>query len=175
MLDIVFGMLPCKLHVLDPTEKHYSFLTTVYERLQVLTTKKRIRAEKAKDLHNILVYTSIRDYKNKLRVHEIKEYPVTLEDLKNTEWVWRKKVDILKGKTVQSKPHKVASYTTKVPPEILNLYREVYMSLDIFFVNKSIFFITLGHKIDYTSITYMSNRKLNTVFKAFKSLHKFYL
>ena len=175
MPDMVFDMLPCGLHVFDPTEKHHSFLTTVHERLQVLTTKQRIRAEKAKDLHNTLAYASIRDYKNKLRAHEIEECLVTLEDLENTEWVWRKEVGILKGKTVRSKPHRVASYTTKVPPEILNLHKEVCMSLDIFFVNKSIFFITLGRKINYTSITHLSNRKLDTVYKVFKSLYKFYL
>ena len=84
---MVFDMLLCELHVFDPTEEHYLFLTTVHECLQVLTTKQRIGAEKAKDLHNTLAYASIRDYKNKLRAHEIEECPVTLEDLENTEWV----------------------------------------------------------------------------------------
>jgi hypothetical protein len=50
-----------------------------------------------------------------------------------------KDIAALKGKTTRSKPDPVARDFVKVPVELLNLHRDVFLTVDIFFVNKSRF------------------------------------
>jgi len=53
----------------------------------------------------------------------------------------------------------------------LSLHKEVYLTIDIFFVSKIPFFITLSRKIDFTSNTHLASRKLEGVYKAFKIIY----
>jgi hypothetical protein len=53
----------------------------------------------------------------------------------------------LKGKTTQTKPDPVARDFVKVPMELLKLHKEVYITANLFFVNKIPFFLMLSHKI----------------------------
>ena len=46
--------------------------------------------------------------------------------------------------------------------------------MDIFFVAKIPFFLTLSRKIDFTSATHLVNRKLESVYNAFKEVYAFY-
>jgi hypothetical protein len=48
----------------------------------------------------------------------------------------------LKGKTTWTKPDPVARDIVKVPVELLKLHKEVYITADLFFVNKIQFFLT---------------------------------
>jgi hypothetical protein len=48
------------------------------------------------------------------------------------------------------------------------------ISIDIFFVNKIIFFITLSQKNCFTTVAHLSNRKVDTIFKAFEGIFKYY-
>ena len=63
----------------------------------------------------------------------------------------------------------------KVPKELLNLHKDVFLSVDIFFVNKIAFFLTLSRKICFTSVNHLANRKVPQIFKAFKEMYSYYL
>ena len=47
--------------------------------------------------------------------------------------------------------------------------------MDVFFVNKIQFFITLSRKIYFTTVTHLANRKISTIFAALKSIFMNYL
>jgi hypothetical protein len=53
--------------------------------------------------------------------------------------IWGKNIAALKGKTTRSKTHPVARDYVKVPKELLKLHKDVFMTTDIFFVNKILF------------------------------------
>ena len=63
----------------------------------------------------------------------------------------------------------------KVPMKLLQLHKEVFMTLDIFFVNKIPFFLTLSRKICFTAATHLANRTVPQIFMAFKEIYQYYL
>jgi hypothetical protein len=58
--------------------------------------------------------------------------------------IWGKDVSALKGKTVWSKAPRVHGVALRVPKEFIKHHKEVFITMDIFFVNKIPFFLTLS-------------------------------
>ena len=63
----------------------------------------------------------------------------------------------------------------EIPIEIRQLHRIVTLSIDVFFVNKIPFFITLSQKLMFTTVTHLENLKAPTIFKSLKSIFYYYL
>jgi len=80
----------------------------------------------------------------------------------------------LKGVTTRSKSQPVSSDIIKIPPEILKLHRQIYLAMDIFFVNKIPFLTTISRANNYTSVEHLKDRKADTIFSAFKNIYAFY-
>ena len=70
-----------------------------------------------------------------IRNNQIKEYHVTVEDADVALNIWGKNIAALKGKTTWSKPNTVVRDSVKIPVDFLKLHKEVFLTLDIFFVN----------------------------------------
>ena len=100
---------------------------------------------------------------------------MTIDDINRAEKIWGKDVSALKGKTVKKKPTPVTRDIVKVPKEFMKLHNEVMISIDIFFVNKIAFFLSLSRVIYYTGTSHLADRKVGTIFKAFKEIFVFYL
>jgi hypothetical protein len=81
----------------------------------------------------------------------------------------------LKGKTTRSKSTPVARDFVKVPMEMMKLHKEVYLTMDIFFLNKIPFFLTLSRKICFTAVNHLSSRSTRQIFEAFKDIYLYYL
>ena len=63
----------------------------------------------------------------------------------------------------------------KVPKDFMRLHQDVFLTLDIFFVTaQNPFLLTLSRKIDFTSATHLADRKVETIFAAFKEVYQFY-
>ena len=114
------------------------------------------------------------DYTWILKLNQIKDCPVSIKDAKVATKIWGPNIAALKGKTTRSTPKHVIADTVKIPVKIQELHKFITISINIFFVNKIIFFITLSQKIFFTIVTHLSNCKVDTIFKAFKSIFKFY-
>jgi len=63
----------------------------------------------------------------------------------------------------------------EIPVKIRELHRLVTLSIDVFYVNKIPFFITLSQKLMFTTVTHLANRKISTIFQALKSILYNYL
>jgi hypothetical protein len=59
--------------------------------------------------------------------------------------------------------------------ELLKLHKEVYITADLFFVNKIPFFLTLSCKICFTTINDLTGRTALQIFKAFKEIYQYSL
>jgi hypothetical protein len=81
----------------------------------------------------------------------------------------------LKGKTSQNKPDLVARDFVKVPMELLKLHKEVYITANLFFVNKIPFFLTLSCKICFKAINYLADGTVPQLFMTFKEIYQYYL
>ena len=63
--------------------------------------------------------------------------PVTVDDIEVAHKIWGKSLASLKGKTTRKKPQPVAARDfIKVPRELMSLHKDVYLTADLFFVNK---------------------------------------
>ena len=62
----------------------------------------------------------------------------------------------------------------KIPVEMRDLHKFITLSIDVFYVNKIIFFITLSQNICFTTVTHLSDPKMEMIFKAFKGMFKYY-
>jgi hypothetical protein len=72
-------------------------------------------------------------------------------------------------------PDPVARDFVKVPVELLKLHKQVYVTADLFFVNKIPFFLTLSHKICFKAINHLADRTIPQIFMAFKEIYQYYL
>ncbi len=81
----------------------------------------------------------------------------------------------LKGKTVRKRPEPVKTDIVSILKEIRELHKELTLTIDIFFVNKIPFFLTLSRVLYFTTVTHLPDRSLDQVFKALKGIFYYYL
>ena len=162
-------------HYYDPSREEFSFVVTVKDNMLPYSKWQIQAAEKAKTFYDCLAYPSTPDYKWILQSNQIKECPLSTEDAKIADKIWGPNIAALKGKTTCSTPEHVAIDIVEVPMEIRTLHRNVTLSINVFFVNKIPFLITLSRKKCFTTITHLSNQKIHTIFKEFKAIFTYYL
>jgi hypothetical protein len=174
--NMEFRMHKSGLHNYDPRkDNEFAFVSTVSENKEGFTKKQIKGAETARALYATLSYPSMKYFKWVLRSNQIKDCPVTVQDVDVASKIWEKNIAALKGKTIRSKSTPVARDFVKVPPEILKLHREVFLTVDIFFVCKIPFFLTLSRKICFTAANHLMYRAIPDIFKAFKKIYQYYL
>ena len=63
----------------------------------------------------------------------------------------------------------------KVPLELIKLHRDVELAIDIFFVNKHIFFTTYSTKICFSTVTHLMTREKEAIWEALLVTYNMYL
>ena len=99
---------------------------------------------------------------------------MTLEDVDVALKIWGKKIAALKVNTAQSKPNTLARDSVKFPVDLLKLHIEVFLTLEIFFVNKIPFF-TLSRKICFIVVNHLAKRTVLQIFATYKEIYQYYL
>ena len=177
--DMVFKPHPSGLHVFDEDDPRgiasYSFVATVEENMSLFTKRQVASAELARNLQAGLAYPSVPDLKWIVQANLLKDSPVTAQDVDVALKIWGPSVALLKGKTVRRKPPLVLEDIVEVPKELRQLHKRVTLTIDIFFVNSAPYFATLSLRICFLSVTHLQNRKIDTIFKALKAMHNYYL
>ena len=67
--------------------------------------------------------------------------------------VWGPNISVLKGKTVRSQPGPVKLDLFQIPKEIRDLHKQATLSIDIFYVNKIPFLVTLSRVLCFMTST----------------------
>jgi hypothetical protein len=161
------------LHCYDPRDDNGNLVFNTVSKNMELFLKRQVKeAETAHWLHATLSYPSLKDFKWVTRSDQIKNCPVTAENVDVALKIWGKNIAALKGKTTRKKPDPVARDMAKVPMNLLQLHKEVFMTLDVFFVNSVPFFLTLSRKTCFTAVTQLANRTVPQIFKAFKEIYQ---
>jgi hypothetical protein len=174
--NMEFRMHTCGLHYYDPrNEKHLAFINTVSENKEGFTKRQIKGAELARTLYKTLSYPSMKDFKWVIRRNQIKDFPVTVQDIDVDLKIWGKNIAALKGKTTRRKTIPVVRDNVKVPLELMKLHKEVFLTTDILFVNKNPFFLTLSRKITFTAVNHLADRTVPQKFKVFKEIYQYYL
>ena len=107
--------------------------------------------------------------------NQVENCKLSVRNIDTAQDIWVKDISALKGKTVQGKPTVLALDRIKIPKEIDNLKKTIFLTADIFFVNGIPFFISLSRKIDLTGVSHLKGRAAANIFDAFKDTFRFYL
>ena len=100
---------------------------------------------------------------------------MTVQDIGVAHNIWGNCVTSLKLNITKKKPITIAGYLVQVTEEPMKLHKDIYFTADIFFVNSIPLFITLNREICLTSANHLANRKVETIFKAFKYIFSHYM
>jgi hypothetical protein len=115
-----------------------------------------------------LAYPSAPDLKWIVKANMLKDSPVTSQDVDIALKIWG-------PSAVRHKPPFVMEDVIEVPREIRQLHKRVMLAIDVFFVNGVPYFVTFSLRICFLSVTHLRNRKIETIFKALKTMHNYYL
>jgi hypothetical protein len=125
--NMEFKIYKSGLHYYDPRKEHHmTFVNTVSENKTGFTKRQIKCVEIARNLYKTLSYPSMKDFKWVIRSNQIKDCPVTIQDIDVATKIWGKNIAGLKGKTTRSKTHPVARDYVKVLKELLKLHKEFF-------------------------------------------------
>jgi hypothetical protein len=124
--NMEFRMHQSGLHHYDPRENgQFTFVSTVSENKEGLTKRQVKGAENARTLYVALNFPSMKDFKWVIRSNQIKDCPVTVQDVDVALKIWGKNIAALKGKTTRQKSNPVATEYVKIPRELVTLTSKV--------------------------------------------------
>lgn len=107
-------------------------------------------------------------------IKHLKNCPITKSDIVATEKNFGANLGNLKEKTVQTMPKHVISNVDPVPTDILAMHSDITLCINIMFINKIPFFITLSRNLKFITVEVLENRKTTTVANKLKSVINMY-
>ena len=163
------------MHYFDPRYQEFTFVNTVYEIKEGFTEIQIKGTEAARALYTSLIYPSAKDDKWVIISNQIKNFPVTVQEIDIAQKVRGNNIATLKGKNTQRNPSIVERDQVNIPLGLIKLHKEVFFTRDIFFENSTPFFLTLSHKIYFTSVNHLANDTVPETPKYFKEVCQYYL
>lgn len=110
-----------------------------------------------------------------LRMHAIKNCPVTVEDVNVAEKIFGPDIATMKGKMTRQPSLVVqADDVIEVPPELKRQYDKMELAIDLMFVNNMPFLTAIDSPIKYRSVVPLKNKDAKEIFKALEKIIKFY-
>jgi hypothetical protein len=153
LLNLLFKEHRNGLHFFDLRQADFAFVKMGESNMRLYSKRQVARADKARSLYASLGFPSQKDFMWILRSNQIKDSPVTVEDAMVAYKIWGPNVAALKGKTVRKRVEPVKTDIVSIPKEICELHKEVTLTINIFFVNKISFFLTLSRVLYFTTVT----------------------
>lgn len=122
-------------------------VSTVKENRFNFTNAECTRASEARDLQIAIGRPSTRDFIRYVSHNLLPNCPVTKRDIMNAETIYGPDLGSLKGKTTRQRPHTVRVDPVDMPPTMMEEHQEVTICVDIMYVNKIPFLVSLSRKI----------------------------
>ena len=90
---MLFEMHPCGLHVCYPKKMgQFGFVQTVQDNMKLFSKRQLAGAQRARELHERLLYPSTSDYRAIVSAGGVPGSDVTLDDVKAAEVIWGRSV-----------------------------------------------------------------------------------
>ena len=154
----------------DKEETETLLITTVEGNKNKLSARDVIQATRARKLQRTIGRASTADYIRYVANNAIPDCPITVQDIKNAEFIWGRELGCLKGKTVRSSSPQVRLETTSIPVQIMQQYQNVTLSVDIMKVAGIPFLTTISKHIQFGSAGKLDNMQNSHMLKHFKAI-----
>jgi hypothetical protein len=162
------------LYAMDNHLTGWAHVSTVTERKSEYTKREYRDAVLARKIQNILMFPGVQSYTKIADSRLIANCPIGRSDIAAAERIFGPNLGALKGKTVKRTSVPVAGGIEGVPPSILERYQHTVLAVDIMFVNKIPFLITISRGLHAGTVENLSDRRVTTVVTALERVIQLY-
>ena len=152
----------------------FSALETVEEKASKYTARQYKQALLARRVQNSIGFPTTRDFLKIVSKNLIQDCPVTRDDVLIAEDIFGANLGALKGKTVRRNAPHVRTEYTGVPPQLIKTFQNVTLAVDIMFVNKIPFFVSVSRNLKFRTAEAMDGRRAEHALKALKGAMSLY-
>jgi hypothetical protein len=158
------------------TENHTVLaVTTVEANKSKYTNRDYSRALLARKIQVLVGRPELKDFLRYIGSHSLPSCPIYRQDAINAHAILGRDVGSLKGKITRQQLQAVlGAVANNLPQEIMENYRNVILCIDIMFVNRIPFFLTISKKLHFITAEVLDNRKEESLIKALKRVYGVY-
>jgi hypothetical protein len=160
----------------SPADSGYDWamVTTVMQKMSGYNERAYNAAVRARQIQNIIMYPSNRQYEEIVDHNLIRNLDVTRDDIRAANDIFGPNLGSLYGKTVRRTPVRVQSEITGVPSDIIDKHRDVVLGIDILHINKVPFLVTTSRNLHFGTVEDLDDREIPTVSRALSCVIKLY-
>jgi hypothetical protein len=166
------------LYYLDTaTTKNHTVLTvnTVESNKSNHTERDYSCAKLAQKIQTLICRPELKDFIRYLDGHSLPNCPINRQDVINAHTIFGRDIGSIKGKTIRSQlKGTLAAVLDNLPKEIMQQYRNITLCIDIMFVNKIPFLMSISRNVCFITAEVLDNRKESSLVKALKQIHGVY-
>ncbi len=164
------------LYYLDTadTPNHVVLVNTVESNKSKYSDRDYARAKIARKTQVLIGRPELKDFVRYIEGQSIPNCPIVRQDAINAEAIFGRDFGSLQGKTTRRTLDGITANIMNIPKEIMAQYRAVTLCIDIMFINKILFFLSISRNIKFITGTILLNRKATTIIKALKEINGIY-
>jgi hypothetical protein len=153
-----------------------TLVNTVDDKKAGYTSKEYRAAQLARKVQCMIGRPSLRDFLRIVDNNQLINCPVTRRDVMAAEDIFGPDLGSLKGKTVRKSSPQVTHrrVTTTLPPEVHDRNKLITVGIDIMFVNKVAFFVTIAQGLKFGTVEHIASRAQDTVLACITRIHSVY-
>ena len=151
----------------------WTFISTVAGKADKYTHRALQHARTARQFQNIIMRPGARQLMD-VAVTLLKGCPLTKADIQAAEDIYGPNLGALKGKTVDRPNPHVPAGVDHVPTSIMDVHHSVTLAVDVMFINKVAFLITISRNLKFGTVEAISNCQITTIVAKLKSVCQIY-
>ena len=133
------------------------------------------RAKLARQIQVLVGRPELKDFLRYIDGNFLPNCPVTRQDAINAHAIFGRDVGSIKGKTTRRQlKGTLRNVANNIPMEIMEHYCNITLCIDIMFVNKIPFFLSISRNIRFITGEVLDNRKQATLVKALQRIYSIY-
>jgi len=140
-----------------------ALVTTVENNTNKYTVREYSYAKKARYLQKIIGRPSTQDLINYIDKNLMPNCPVTRQDILRLEDIFGPNIGLVKRKTTYTTQKHVEVHLQDIPQEIMEKHGEIILAIDIMFINKILFVMTISRNIHFGTTELVNDMKNNTL------------
>jgi hypothetical protein len=159
------------------TQNNHTVLATtaVEANKSKYTNRDCSRAKLARKIQNLVGRPELKDFLRYLDSNSLPNCPIQRQDAVNADAIFGPDVTSLKGKITRQQLQTVlGAVANNLPKEIMEHYCDLTLCVDIMFVNRIPFFMSISKKVRFMTAAVLNNRKQGSLIKALQRIYGVY-
>jgi hypothetical protein len=151
-----------------------AFVQTVEENLAIYTPRQNLKARAAQELYAMIGRPSLADFIGIVKHNLLPNVKVTAQDVLNAKLIYGKDLGSIQGETTRSQHGAVIPNYMNIPPDLFMVHQHVKLCIDILYVNKIPFLLSISRNIQFTTIARLPDRCATTLTNLIRKICKLY-